>query len=83
MKIYKLQIDMSLVVSRFKKFKLYNYNLAYPIIFIDANDADEACYKCMHQFCSMILKQDDSKETVMLLKDALFDIRITKITEPK
>ena len=31
----------------------------------------------------MILKQDDSKETVMLLKDALFDIRITKITEPK
>lgn len=83
MKIYKLKLDMSLVISRFKKFKLYNYNFPYPIIFIDAHDADEACYKCMHQFCSMILKQDDTKDTVTLLKDALYDIRVTQVTEPK
>ena len=83
MKIYKLKLDMSLVISRFKKFKLYNYNLAYPIIFIDADNPDEACYKCLHQFCSMILKQDDSKETASLLKDALFDIRVLKVTDPK
>lgn len=76
-------MDMSLAISRFKKFRLYNYNFEYPIIFIEANNADEACYKCMHQFCSMILKQDDSKETVAMLKDALNDIRITKIKEPK
>ncbi len=83
MKIYKLTLDMSLVITRFKKFKLYNYNFAYPIVFIEATNADEACYKCLHQFCSTILKQDDSKETVLLLKDCLYDIRITKISEPK
>lgn len=73
---------MSLVISRFKRFKLHQYNFERPIIFVEAHDPDDACYKCMHKFCAMILKQDDTKATSRLLKDALFDIRITKIIEP-
>jgi len=83
MKIYKLYLDMSLVLPRFKKFQLYNYNTNFPIIFIEANDPDEACYICTSRLCSLILKQDDSKETTYLIKDALFDIRILRVLEPE
>ena len=83
MKIYKITLDLSLVISRFKKFNLYNYNLERPIIFIEAENADEACYLCFHKFCAMILKQDDSKETVLLLKDTLHDMSIKKVIHPK
>jgi hypothetical protein len=70
---------MGLVIHRFKKFNLYVYNYTNPIIFISASDPDDACYKCITSFSSMILKQDDSVDTATLLRDTIPDISIKKI----
>ena len=53
---------MKYVISRFKKFNLYAYNYEFATVFITANDPDDACYICITNFSSMILKQDNRSE---------------------
>lgn len=74
---------MQLVVSRLKKFDLKQYNSERPIIFVEANDPDEACYRAIYNLTSIILKQDNSKETLELMKDIIHDIRVIKIGLPQ
>jgi hypothetical protein len=79
MKIYMVQLDCSLVMSRLRKFNLREFNSEYPILFAEAADPDEACYLIYCKFSETILKQDDSVETARLINSALRDIRITKV----
>lgn len=83
MKIYRLTLCLQLVISRLKKFNLKQYNSERPIIFVEANDPDEACYRAIYNLTSIILKQDDSKATVELLKELIYDIRVIKIGPPQ
>lgn len=83
MKIYRLVLCLKLVIARLKKFNLKEYNSEYPIIFVEANDPDGACYRAIYNLTSIILKQDSSRETVDLLKDVLNDIRVIKIGIPQ
>jgi hypothetical protein len=66
-------------ISRLKKFNLREFNSPYPVIFVEAKDPDDACYKCFCLFTENILKQDESKETAKLIKDILPDVRVTKV----
>ena len=50
MKIYVLHVDMTLILPRLKKFRLKEFNTANPIIFVEANDPDGACYECNCKF---------------------------------
>ena len=70
---------MSLVIARLKKYNLENYNNKTPIIFIDAEDPDDACYKAYHKLSSKILKQGHSIETIDFCKDIMNDLRIIKV----
>ena len=79
MKIYLLKLDLSLVIARLKKFRLGEFNSNSPLIFIEASNPDEACYLTNCKFVETILKQDDSKETAILIKDIMHDVRITKV----
>ena len=83
MKIYRLTLCLQLVISRLKKFDLKQYNSERPIIFVEAKDPDEACYRAIYNLTSIILKQDDSKATIDLLKEILYDLRIIKIGLPQ
>jgi hypothetical protein len=78
MKIYVIQLDCSLVMSRLREFKLREFNSEYPILFVEAADPDEACYLAYCKFSETVLKQDDSVETALLIKQLLLDIRITR-----
>jgi hypothetical protein len=69
---------MLLVLTRLKGFNLQEFNDIEPIIFIEANDPDDACYKMVCRLSEILLKQDESVETAMLIRDALHDIRIIK-----
>lgn len=79
MKIYVLKFDLSLVHSRLKKFRLREFNSENPTLFIEAPNADEACYLGYCKFADTILSQDSSPSTVKLIKDVENDIRITKV----
>ena len=47
---------LTLVMPRLKKYTLEDYNSSTPIIFVEAKDPDDACYKAMHKLASKILK---------------------------
>ena len=80
MKIYKIHLDMTMVLSRLKKFKLKEYNSAFPIVFIEAKSPDDACFKVVYQLIKMILDQgEDTVDTRLLCKNVKRDIRITKV----
>mgnify|MGYP001453379501 FL=1 len=75
-------MDLSLVMSRLKRFNLGEYSNTYPTIFIEARDPDEACHLATYKLVEIILKQDHSPETSSLAKDILYDITIRKIKIP-
>lgn len=83
MKIYKIYMDLSLVISRLNKFRLYEYSSSFPTIFVDARDPDEACHLAYFRLVEILLKQDNSPETSSLAKDILYDITIRSIQVPK
>ena len=80
MKLYFVEVDMLNVLGRLKKFSLYEFNHERPFIFLEAKDPDDACYSISCMISEILLKQDESVETAMLIKDVLNDIRITKVT---
>ena len=59
---------MSLVVSRLKEYRIYEYNSEYPIIFVEADDQDGACYTAIYKLLKLILDQDDSKRQGLYAK---------------
>jgi hypothetical protein len=79
MKIYKVFMDLELVVSRLREFKLKEYNTPFPIVFVEARDPDDACYKAMYGLLSSVLSQDSSPQASRLCREIVFDIRIIKV----
>jgi len=80
MKIFKVEMDLSLVIARLKKYRIYEYNSAHPIVFVEANDPDEACFKASHGLFKMILDQDSSSKARLLCKEIKNEILITKVS---
>ncbi len=80
MKIYKVYLDMTLIISRLKNFRLYEYNTTSPIIFVEADDPDGACFKATYQLIRILLDQDSSSETKDICQDIKKDIRVLKVS---
>lgn len=80
MKIYKVFLDMTLIIARLSKYRIYEYNHNTPIIFVDASDPDEACFKAVYRLIKRILDQDDSEEAKEICKDIKNDVRVTKVS---
>ena len=55
MKIYKVELDLSLVISRLKKYKLQQYNSTHPTVFVQADNPDDACHLAYYQLAEIIL----------------------------
>lgn len=79
MKIYTVKLDMTTALGQLKRFRLREFNCANPIIFIEADNPDDACYFMFCKFSEMLLRQDESIETAQLLKRIKHDIKITKV----
>lgn len=73
---------MALILPRLSKFRLETYNYEEAIIFLDANDPDEACYKVFYNFSVILLKQDGSVEMALFLEELRDDFRIKKVVSP-
>ena len=79
MKVYKVEIDMTYVLARLKKFKLKEYNTQFPIIFVEANDPDEACHLATYQLAAILIQQEATHENAMFIKDLIYDINVIKV----
>lgn len=79
MKLFVVEVDMLNVLGRLKRFDLREFNHPYPILFIEAKDPDDACYLTSCMISEILLKQDESVETALLIKEVLNDIRIKKV----
>ncbi|MQF98246.1 MAG: hypothetical protein FI729_01775 [SAR202 cluster bacterium] len=78
MLIYKVYLDLSLVISRLREFQLMEYNSAFPIVFMEASNPDDACFKAVYTLIQMILKQSNTVETRILCRSIKRDIRVIK-----
>ena len=76
-------MGLSLVISRLKHFELHEYNSEKPILFVEAKSPDDACHKAYFKLVALILKQEHTKETILLTNEILHDISITKVSIPK
>ena len=74
MKNYRVEMDLSIVIPQIREYRIYEYNSEHPIIFVEAKDPDEACFKATHRLLQMILKQKDTSETRDLCKEIKKDI---------
>lgn len=81
--IYKVEMCLQIALPRLKSFNLKEYAAERPIIFVEAKNPDDACYKAMNGLMSHILSQDDSLESKLLCRSLIHDIRVMRIQVPK
>ena len=79
--IYKVTLDLTLVMPLLKVFRLGEFNSVQPTVFTEASNPDDACYFTICRFSETILKQNETATTAILLKDILHDIRITRVRQ--
>ena len=72
-------MDLELVISRLRGFRLKEYNSSFPIVFVEAKDPDDACFRALYNLVSNILSQDSSPETSILCREIVFDIKVIKV----
>ena len=77
--IYKVTLDLTLVIPRLKGFRLGEFNSLQPTVFTEASNPDDACYFTICRFSETILKQKETASTEILLKEMLHDITITRV----
>ena len=82
MMIFKIRLDLSLIINRLIRFDLQEYDSTQPIVFIAAANPDDACFKAIFNLIQIILKQDSSIEARLLCRSIREDVRILKISCP-
>ena len=80
--IFKIRLDLSLIINRLIRFDLQEYDSTQPIVFIEAANPDDACFKAIFNLIQIILKQDSSIEARLLCRSIREDVRILKISCP-
>ncbi len=83
MKVFKVELDMTYVLARLKKFKLQQYNTQYPIIFVEASDPDGACHLAIYQLAAILIDQESTYENAQFIKDLIHDIIVLKVRCPE
>lgn len=80
MRNFKISIDLVDVHMQLRKFVLREYSLPYSLIFVEADDPDDACYLVLYRLMKLIMDQDPSIETRILCRKLKKYMRIDKIT---
>lgn len=79
MKNYRIMLDISNIYQSIKHLKLRTYNSPFPVIFVSAQDPDEACRLSFDQLIKIIMDQEPSIKMRIICKTMKFVCRIDKI----
>ena len=78
MPIYKVYLDMTEVIVSLKPYTLGKYNAMFPIVFVEARNPDDACFKAVYNLVKLLLAQDDSVKTRLLCRQIRRKVKIMK-----
>lgn len=79
MRNFKISIDLIDVFRELSQFKLREYPIPYLILFIEADNPDDACHELITRIISDILKRDSSINTRIFCRKIRKQIRFDKI----
>lgn len=79
MRNFKISLDLSDAQQYLKNFVLREYSLPFCLIFIEADDPDDACHESVHRLLRLIVDQKYNIETRVLCRKLKKLIRIDKI----
>lgn len=82
MKNYRLSIDISDIFFELRRsnISLSNYSQPFMLLFIEADNPDDACYLSLHRLIIIILKSMNNIEGRILCRKVRKSFRIDKIT---
>ena len=78
---YNVILDLKLVLPKIKhlKIKLGKFDKPMPVISIEADDPDDACYLAFKAFYDHVIGQSSTFETKELLKEIKYDFIVTNL----
>lgn len=79
MRNFKVSIDLSDLQTELKNFVLREFSLPFCLIFIEADDPDDACYELLHRLQSSLITQQNNIETRIICRKIRKYMRIDKI----
>lgn len=79
MQNFKISIDLSDIYLELSKLDLREYNAPFLLKFIEAENADDACYQILARIMKEIMKNKDCIENRILCRKVRMFIRIDKI----
>lgn len=79
MKNYRIMLDISNIYKLISHLNLKLYNSPFPVIFISAQDPDEACRLALDELIKIIMDQDPSIKMRIICKNIKLTCRIDKI----
>jgi hypothetical protein len=81
MRNFRLSVDLSDFHLELKRFILREYSLPFSLIFIEAEDPDDACNTILVRLIKLLMDQDPSINTRILCRKIKRRIRIDKIAQ--
>jgi hypothetical protein len=81
--LYKVHLDMAAALPILKRYDLEKYNSSTPIIFISANDPDDACHIAFKDLVRILYRQNTTYNTLTLTKQISYLVRIIKVEVPQ
>lgn len=78
---YRLSIDISNILNELiqHNINLYEYSKPFNLIFIEAQNPDDACYLALYRLMSLIMRNNCSVEHRILCRKARKYLRIDKV----
>ncbi|NDD83987.1 hypothetical protein EBZ38_06880 [bacterium] len=81
MRNFRLSVDLSDLYLELKRFVLREYSLPFSLIFIEAEDPDDACNTILIKLIKLLMDQDPSINTRILCRKIKRHMRIDKIAQ--
>ena len=79
MRNYKIRLDISSIYQYIKHLKLKPFNSPFPIVFIAAQDPDDACVGVINELIDILMQQEPTINMRIIARKIRQQSRIDKI----
>jgi hypothetical protein len=79
MRNYKISIDISDLYLELLDLDMKEYTQPFMLVFVEAKDPDDACFKILLRMIQIILNNGKTIENRILCKKLKYNLRIEKI----
>lgn len=76
---FRVMLDISSIYKEIRHLKLKTYNSPFPMVFVSAQDPDDACHMCISELIKIIMDQDASIKMRIICKKLRRVAKIDKV----